>query len=93
MQGDSPNECLPSTIHVWELAKIQTPARAGKHVRRRRSSFASLPKWPRRQPLVIKVWWRGGAEAWWQLEARGVTIRRPGHVCLHDVLAEIFGLD
>jgi hypothetical protein len=34
----------------------------------------------------VTIVYRGGSEAWWELRARGLVIRRPGHVMLHEVL-------
>nr|CRY96850.1 hypothetical protein [uncultured prokaryote] len=44
-----------------------------------------------REPLTITVTYRGGSECWWELRARGVTIRRPGSLSLHDVLMWLEG--
>ena len=46
-----------------------------------------------RDPLTITVTYRGGPECWWELKARGVTIRRPGSVSLHDALDWLQGTD
>lgn len=40
----------------------------------------------RRSPLLISVRYRGGPEAWYEVEARGRSYRFPGSVCLHDAL-------
>lgn len=44
-----------------------------------------------REPLTIQVKYRGGPECWWEISARGATIRRPGSLALHDVLRELSG--
>lgn len=44
-----------------------------------------------RDPLTIKVSYRGGPECWWEIHARGVVVRRPGVVALHDLLMELNG--
>lgn len=46
-----------------------------------------------RDPLTITVTYRGGPECWWEIRARGVTIRRPGVTALHDVLDHLQGRD
>ena len=43
-----------------------------------------------REPVTITVRYRGGGEGWWELKARGEVWRRPGSLCLHDVLREIY---
>jgi hypothetical protein len=35
------------------------------------------------------VTYRGGAEAWWSIKARGRVWRRPGTLALHDVLQDV----
>lgn len=35
------------------------------------------------------VRFRGGAECWWEITARGNVWRAPGYVSLHDVMARI----
>lgn len=58
----------------------------------------SAPKAPRwfgrakrdpREPLTIKVKYRGGEECWYEVHARGSIGRFPGSVALHDVMREI----
>lgn len=44
-----------------------------------------------REPLTITVTYRGGAECWYEIRARGTTIRRPGHVAIHDLFRWING--
>lgn len=43
-----------------------------------------------REPLTLTVRYRGGSEGWWQIEARGRIWRRPGVLCLHDVLSDVY---
>jgi hypothetical protein len=42
-----------------------------------------------RKPLEITIKYRGGPECWWEVRARGVTLRRPGHMAIHDLFVEI----
>lgn len=42
-----------------------------------------------REPLTIKVKYRGGEECWYEIHARGAVGRFPGHVALHDAMSEI----
>jgi len=53
-------------------------------------SHRLTPRDPR-DPLTVTVTYRGGSECWWEIRARGVVIRRPGHVALHDVLSHLSG--
>lgn len=47
--------------------------------------------WPREQKITLTVKYRGGAEGWYLVEARGRHGVFPGVVALHDVMMEIFG--
>jgi hypothetical protein len=49
-----------------------------------------LARWPRTQHLTIKVTYRGGAESWWLVEARGSTGVFPGSCYIEDVMAAVF---
>lgn len=42
-----------------------------------------------REPLTIKVKYRGGEECWYEVHARGAIGRFPGHTALHDAMREI----
>lgn len=44
-----------------------------------------------RENLTITVRYRGGPECWWEIKARGETVRLPGYVHLHDALMAING--
>lgn len=80
------NECTPST--TWEYRKVKISRRL------QGSAGASAGGRPpkrlaRRDPherLSIVVKYRGGAEAWWLVEARGERYTFPGHLAMHDVL-------
>lgn len=39
--------------------------------------------------MTVTVRYRGGAEAWYEVKARGRTWRFPGHVALHDAFDRI----
>lgn len=78
---------FPSTTFVWKKTKIKQRPAGQSTVRRRRSGFLSLARWPRTRPLRLTVTYRGGAEAWWLVEARGVKQHFPGHLALEDVLS------
>lgn len=47
--------------------------------------------WPLQKPLTIKVKWRGGPEASYEVHSRGTSGWFPGHMSLHDVIWEIYG--
>lgn len=82
-----------TTFTTWkpELDKIRDVAPAGEAQREARSRFGprGLRKRDSYKPIWIEVQFRGGAEANWVIKARGRTFRFPGHMCLHDCLAEV----
>jgi hypothetical protein len=49
-----------------------------------------LRRWPRSEALTIKIQYRGGAESWWLVTARGSHGVFPGHASLEDVLHQVF---
>lgn len=83
----------PST--TWEFRRVKVRRRPqGPAARRPKdSSFGDLGRLDPKEGTFVKVTYRGGPECWWQLEARGKTVRRPGSLALHDVLWEIFQAD
>lgn len=83
--------CSPSTTWEWRRVKISQPARAAGTARRRRSPLAALPRRALNDTTTLTVRYRGGPECWWEIRARGVVVRRPGALALHDVLRELYG--
>jgi len=77
---------------TWEWKKVRMRRPAGGH-----SDSAAKPlrwrfrsPWDKRRPLTLTVTFRGGAEAWVEVHARGSAGRFPGHVALIDVLEEVW---
>lgn len=87
---DDGNNRTPSTTWGWRRIKIAPAPQAEEHRERSEASLGSLLRWPRRKPLTITLKYRGGAECWWEIRARGRTIRRPGYVAVHDLMRELF---
>lgn len=77
----------PSTTWTWRRVKLRRPAGGQGDSAADRRHPSALRKRNPREPLQVRVVYRGGPEAWWELSARGVTIRRPGSCALHDVLS------
>nr|CRY96836.1 hypothetical protein [uncultured prokaryote] len=83
-----PNKRTASTTPEWRWAKIRaTPARPSRTVAA--GALPALKPWDTRYSLSVTVKYRGGAEAWWEITARGRVWRRPGHLALDDVLREV----
>lgn len=86
----TPPQLAPSTTWTWKRVRVRAGAppagaagAAGAHRR-------PLARRNRREPLTVSVSFRGGAECWWEIKARGQTWRRPGALALHDVLSELY---
>jgi hypothetical protein len=72
---------------------MSRPPEAMGTARAERARRFSLARRDPREPLTVIVRYRGGAECWWELRARGTVWRMPGHVSLQDALAQINRLD
>ena len=83
------NRRTQSTTYALKRVRITRRPAANKHSRRQASSLARRDK---REPLTITVRYRGGPEAWWEIKARGQTLRYPGWLDLNAVLCEIYGV-
>lgn len=86
-----PEQSFPSTTWEWRKAKIKAPHGRNAQSARRAVRWTQMPMRMRRDPLTIKVTWRGGPECWYQVNARGSWGRFPGHLSFHDVMATIYG--
>lgn len=75
----------PFPSHYWKPTRVmvrrapQAPANSGR-AKRARSYWRSLPRRHKRDALTIVVRWRGGAEAWVEVTARGETNYLPGFI-------------
>lgn len=85
----SSNERSGSTTWAYKKVKLRGPARTGQHDRRKPGRFSGLTRRDPKSVLTITVAYKGGAEAWWTIQARGRIAAFPGHMALHDVMAEI----
>lgn len=87
--SDNVERTFPSTTYEWRKVKIVRPAGGQGTARRRRTGWLRLTRQPRTQPLRVTISYRGGAESWWWLEARGEKGAIPGHWTLDDVMARL----
>ena len=80
---------IPSTTWEWKRVKVSASRREG------RQNVPKAPRWgrlARRNPkdaLTLRITYRGGAECWYLVEARGSHGVFPGHAALHDVMRKI----
>lgn len=86
---DDTNGSSGSTRWGWTPVKMRRPA-GGQQApdAKRRRWHGALPRNPR-EPLTIKISYRGGPECWYEIHARGAVGRFPGVICLHDVMRQI----
>jgi hypothetical protein len=77
---------FPST--TWEYRKVKIKALAAPHGSASPQGTPSKPlvRRDRRSPLTLSIKYRGGPEAWYEIETRGRTYRFPGSTYLHDAL-------
>jgi hypothetical protein len=82
---------MPSTTWEWKTRTIRVPA--GGHKQGGAEGVTSKRLWlrNRRKPLQVVVTYRGGAECWWELRARGKVVRVPGALAIEDVLSQFDG--
>jgi hypothetical protein len=84
------NKRTASTTSEWEWRKIRRRPQGPSDTAPKASSSAVKSAWNPREPLTVTVRYRGGPEAWFELRARGRTIRRPGHVAMYDALNDLY---
>lgn len=78
-----------STTWTWKRVKIARPAGGHSDSAAQPLRWYRLPPWPLRRPMTLSVKYRGGAEAWYEIHARGSSGRFVGSTALHDVMREI----
>lgn len=87
---DDGNERTTSTTWAWRRVKIAPAPQANVTASASEATLKGLLRWPRRKPLNITLKYRGGPECWWEIRARGRTIRRPGYIALHDLMRDLY---
>ncbi len=73
----------------WKYVKVKPPPAGHSTARAKRGRWRYLARWPRSEKLQISIKWRGGAESWWLVEARGSSGVFPGHAALEDVMNQV----
>jgi len=85
--GTTSNNRPPSTTWRWETRRVRVPPEATRAASPEATRLSRLYARDRRKPLQVTITYRGGAECWWELRARGKVVRQPGAMALHDVLS------
>lgn len=88
-----PNNRSASTTWEWRKVRMSRPPDGQERRPAAGRSFSRLPWKNPRDVLTVKVRYRGGAEAWIEVHARGVTKRYPGSLSLFDVMADVWQWD
>lgn len=79
------NECLPSTRYVWKRVKMSRLPKGNVTAPKGRHAWHRFARWPRKRPLTVTLYYRGGTEAFIAVKARGVEAYLPGHIQLIDL--------
>lgn len=82
-------QVFPSTTADWQWRKIKRRPQGTTTARAKRGRWRGLARWPRSQHLTLIVQYRGGAESWWLVTARGQHGVFPGHAALEDVMSQV----
>lgn len=88
--NDSTNKRLPSTQWTWKMVRVPATPPGPGNTSPKASSSPALSQWDRRTPLTVIVTYRGGPECWFEFRARGKVWRRPGVLCVLDLMNEIY---
>ena len=89
--SSAPEQTIPSTTWAWKRVKISRPPE-GNRERGPKGlhTWVGRSRWdPRKDRVTIRIRYRGGAECWYEVEARGATARLTGTVALHDLMVAI----
>lgn len=83
------NERPPSTPTRWKDTRIRRSPRRATGTAAAGARWSSRSKVNPRDRLTVVIAFRGGAECWYEVYARGVKAYFHGATALHDVLEEI----
>lgn len=81
---------FPSTTWEWRHVKISRPAGGHRDGATKSHRWFGRSSWKKRDPLSMKVSYRGGPEGWVEIHSRGSVGRFPGSVSILDVMLEIW---
>jgi hypothetical protein len=84
------NVCSVSTTFEWKRVRVSRPPEANSRERRKAPRWFGRPPWNRRDPITLKISYRGGAECWIEVHARGSVGRYPGHTQVIDLMKDIW---
>lgn len=85
----TPNTRSSSTTGGWEYRKVRRRPKGQKPSTPKASRWGRRSALNPRDRLTLEIHFRGGAECWYEVRARGEVGRFPGYVDLHQVAQEI----
>jgi hypothetical protein len=87
MDAQGSSQGVEETTWKWQRVRRTMPEKGrGRSARR---GFLRLPRASREVKVTLRVVYRGGAECWWLVEARGEAQVFPGYLALEDVMARV----
>lgn len=85
----SDNQAQPSTTVVWETVKIPRRRRPTGKAAAKQHPKALLVTREEREPLFLTVTYKGGAEGWVVVQARGRVVAVPGWWSLLELVLDV----
>src|SRR5215213_8195219 len=83
------NDCSPSTTIVWETARIPRRRQPQSTAAAKQRPKSLLVTREEREPLFLTVTYKGGAEGWVIVQARGRVVPVPGWWSLLELVLDV----
>lgn len=84
-----PEQSFPSTTWAWRRVKVSSRPQGHGTARSSAYGWRGLRRTRRDLPVRLTVTYRGGAQSYWLVEARGHHKVLAGHTALEDLMAAI----
>lgn len=89
MAPEPENNRSSSTTFGWRHVKIRASAGTA-HQRGGAAPFwRKMARLGQNEEVTLRIRYRGGAEAWYEVHARGSFGRYPGDRCIHDIIRDV----
>lgn len=80
--------CSGSTTWGFKPVKIDRRPQGNVTTERSEGLWSLLP-WPRKRPMTLTIKYLGGSQCWFEVRARGRSLKRPGVVHLVELMDEL----